>query len=113
MLRNVVAPERDFTQISNTQVWDGNLSDTAFRLLVRAVPLVACTACERVFRPVGEERRCTGRRRANPVAPAGADEAGGTNAGSTGMGWRERIGMVTPARGTPSGAGRPTGGSWA
>ncbi len=39
MLRNVIAPSRDFTQIANAQVWDENLSDTAFRLLVRSLAL--------------------------------------------------------------------------
>jgi hypothetical protein len=61
---------------------------------LRAVPLVACTACERVFRPVGEERRCAGCRQANASAPARTDEGGAATAG---IGWRERIGMVTPA----------------
>jgi len=37
MLRHVIAPSRDFTQISNALVWDESLSDAAFRLLVRAV----------------------------------------------------------------------------
>ncbi|MFC8452669.1 hypothetical protein [Kitasatospora sp. NPDC057223] len=61
---------------------------------LRAVPLVACTACERVFRPVGEDRRCAGCRQANASAPARPDEGGAATAG---IGWRERIGMVTPA----------------
>ncbi|MDH6113368.1 hypothetical protein P3T36_001752 [Kitasatospora sp. MAP12-15] len=39
MLRNVIAPSRDFTQIANALVWDANLSDAAFRLLVRALAL--------------------------------------------------------------------------
>ncbi|GAA2233720.1 helix-turn-helix domain-containing protein [Kitasatospora cystarginea] len=39
MLRNVIAPSRDFTQVANTLVWDDDLSDTAFRLLVRALAL--------------------------------------------------------------------------
>lgn len=39
MLTHVIAPTRDFTQISNVLVWDDDLSDTAFRLLVRALAL--------------------------------------------------------------------------
>ncbi|MDH6576622.1 hypothetical protein [Kitasatospora sp. MAP5-34] len=39
MLRNVIAPSRDFTQIANTLVWDESLSDAAFRLLVRSLAL--------------------------------------------------------------------------
>ncbi|GAB2746640.1 hypothetical protein [Kitasatospora kifunensis] len=39
MLRHVIAPTRDFTQISNEQIWNDDLSDTAFRLLVRALAL--------------------------------------------------------------------------
>lgn len=39
MLRHVIAPARDFTQISNEQIWNDELSDTAFRLLVRALAL--------------------------------------------------------------------------
>ncbi|MFC9330560.1 hypothetical protein [Kitasatospora sp. NPDC057015] len=39
MLRHAIAPSRDFTQIANTHVWDENLSDAAFRLLVRALAL--------------------------------------------------------------------------
>ena len=64
---------------------------------VRAVPLVACAACERAFRPVGEERRCAGCRRHDAAAPVRADGAGGTNGSSAGMGWRERMGMAAPA----------------
>ncbi|GHE24468.1 hypothetical protein GCM10018781_74390 [Kitasatospora indigofera] len=39
MLRHVVAPSRAFTQIANSHVWDESLSDSAFRLLVRALAL--------------------------------------------------------------------------
>ncbi|MGK4580592.1 hypothetical protein [Kitasatospora sp. HPMI-4] len=39
MLRNAIAPSRDYTPISNTHVWDDNLSDSAFRLLVRSLAL--------------------------------------------------------------------------
>ncbi|MET9618335.1 hypothetical protein [Kitasatospora indigofera] len=39
MLRHVIAPSRAFTQIANSHVWDENLSDSAFRLLVRALAL--------------------------------------------------------------------------
>ncbi|PYC62572.1 hypothetical protein C7C46_33425, partial [Streptomyces tateyamensis] len=39
MLRNVIAPARDFTMIANSHIWDDDLSDSAFRLLVRALAL--------------------------------------------------------------------------
>lgn len=39
MLTHAIAPTRDFTQISNALVWDDELSDSAFRLLVRALAL--------------------------------------------------------------------------
>lgn len=39
MLRHVIAPSRDFTQIANAHVWDEEMSDAAFRLLVRALSL--------------------------------------------------------------------------
>ncbi|WP_051970257.1 hypothetical protein [Kitasatospora azatica] len=39
MLRHVTAPTRDFTQIANAHIWDDDLSDAAFRLLVRALAL--------------------------------------------------------------------------
>ncbi|MDH6126028.1 hypothetical protein [Kitasatospora sp. GP82] len=39
MLRHAIAPSRDYTQISNAHVWDENLSDSAFRLLVRSLAL--------------------------------------------------------------------------
>ncbi|MCC9312298.1 hypothetical protein LN042_35445 [Kitasatospora sp. RB6PN24] len=39
MLRNVIAPARGFTQIANVHIWDDELSDAAFRLLVRALAL--------------------------------------------------------------------------
>ncbi|MFD0262445.1 hypothetical protein ACFVH7_29775 [Kitasatospora indigofera] len=39
MLRHVIAPSRAFTQIANSHVWDESLSDSAFRLLVRALAL--------------------------------------------------------------------------
>ncbi|MGC0313033.1 hypothetical protein [Kitasatospora acidiphila] len=39
MLRNVIAPARDFTQIANAHIWDDDLSDAAFRLLVRALAM--------------------------------------------------------------------------
>ncbi|GAA1975419.1 hypothetical protein [Kitasatospora viridis] len=39
MLRNVIAPPRDFTQIANAHIWNDDLSDSAFRLLVRALAL--------------------------------------------------------------------------
>ncbi|TQF03083.1 hypothetical protein E6W39_13495 [Kitasatospora acidiphila] len=39
MLRNVIAPARAFTQIANAHIWDDDLSDSAFRLLVRALAL--------------------------------------------------------------------------
>lgn len=39
MLLHAIAPSRDFTQIANSLVWDDELSDSAFRLLVRALAL--------------------------------------------------------------------------
>jgi hypothetical protein len=39
MLRHVSAPVRDFTQIPNAPIWDDDLSDAAFRLLVRSVAM--------------------------------------------------------------------------
>lgn len=39
MLTHVIAPTRDFTQISNDHIWNDDLSDAAFRLLVRALAL--------------------------------------------------------------------------
>jgi hypothetical protein len=39
MLRHVIAPTRAFTQIANSHIWDDDLSDSAFRLLVRALAL--------------------------------------------------------------------------
>ncbi|GAA1955073.1 hypothetical protein [Kitasatospora viridis] len=44
MLQHAIAPSRDFTQIANSHVWDDDLSDAAFRLLVRALALSAPAA---------------------------------------------------------------------
>ncbi|MGC0315576.1 hypothetical protein [Kitasatospora acidiphila] len=44
MLRNVIAPARGFTQIANSHIWDDDLSDSAFRLLVRALALSEAAA---------------------------------------------------------------------
>ncbi|PYC77603.1 hypothetical protein C7C46_18395 [Streptomyces tateyamensis] len=39
MLRNVIAPAGAHTRIADAHIWDDELSDTAFRLLVRALAL--------------------------------------------------------------------------
>ncbi|MFJ6140902.1 hypothetical protein [Kitasatospora sp. NPDC092286] len=44
MLLHAIAPSRDFTQIANALVWDEELSDSAFRLLVRALALGSAKA---------------------------------------------------------------------
>ncbi|MDH6117289.1 hypothetical protein ABH930_001726 [Kitasatospora sp. GAS204A] len=44
MLRHVSAPTRDFTRIRNSQIWDDDLSDSAFRLAVRGQALTETKA---------------------------------------------------------------------
>ncbi|MGF1429844.1 hypothetical protein [Kitasatospora sp. LaBMicrA B282] len=44
MLQHVTAPTREFTRIRNAQIWDDEISDSAFRLLVRAASLAPAKA---------------------------------------------------------------------
>lgn len=39
MLRHVSAPVRDFTKVRNSQIWDDDISDSAFRLMLRGQSL--------------------------------------------------------------------------